>query len=820
MKTCYKRLQNIHNLHEIKKRNFIQLIIFIFTINLAAQTQNNISVTGAVKDSLKEQPLEFVNVLMQNNSDTSKFMGTSTGKNGKFIFTNVQPGDYLIKLSFIGYKEKIIPSIKIDNRKQNIDLGTILLSDTTVTLEDVLVTSKKSLFNNDIEKKIYNVSQDIMSKSGSVSDLLQNVPSVQVDIDGNITLRGSSNVLVMINGKTSPLMGRNQSTILQSLPANTIDKIEVITNPSAKYRPDGTSGIINIVFKKNKNSGFNGTVNGNLGFAGRHNLGFHLNYNTGNLNIFGGYNLRKDNRRRTDIDNRRQIDSAFNITNYNQNNDGLYYPLSHFVSLGADYSLGASNQFGLSGNYFYNSFTRNDISNNLYTDGSGNITENYNRNRHDNESEKEAEYTIYFEHQFPTDEHKLRFEFTGSYAPEQEDNHFTNVYYYPLLTATFDNTLIKQTEDINQLTIEYSDPLSENTNLETGYEGNFHKNDFDFYSEYFDAAQNKFVINPGQTSHFIYNENIHAVYGILGHSFGSFGLQGGLRIEQSYGKANLITTDSTFNKNYFNVYPTVHISYNLNDLSKILLSYSRRIRRPESDDINPFPEYRDPRNVRAGNPNLLPEYTHSIELGYSYQNDQYSILPSLYYRYRTNGFTRVTNLINDTTSLTTEENLSHDQSAGFEFVVSAYAWKIFNVNLNTDIFYDQINASNLGYSNQKSIISWSGNCTVDVNLTGSLLFQFNSNYRSARLTPQGEFRPRFVANIGARQEFMQGRLSLLFTISDLFSSLKREIDINTPQLIETSIGTRDSRIFYFGVSYNFGSQNKKAKETQLKYDEN
>jgi len=796
-------------------------ILVLFIVNcLSAQTRSTATVTGIVKDSLNNSSLRYVNVLLQDSIDSTKTSGAMTDNNGRFQIINVFPGTYIIKISYIGYKNKITHSFNVDSKTKVKDIGTILLSDTSVTLEEVLITSRRTLFSNQIDKKVYNVDQDIMSKSGSASDLLQNVPSVQVDIDGNVSLRSSSNVLVMINGKTSPLMGSNQATVLQSIPANTIEKIEVITNPSAKYRPDGTSGIINIVLKKNKSTGFNGTFNGNLGLAGRHNAGFHLNYNTGDFNIFGGYNLRKNNRKRANTDNRQQIDSSFNVTNYNQNNNGLYYPLSHFVTLGADYSLDNSNQLGISGNYFYDSFTRNDFTNNLYTNGSGSLIENYNRNRHDNEFEKESDYTMYFEHRFPADDHKLRIEFTGSHAPEQEDNHFTNVYYYPLFPTTYDNTLIKQTEDINQLSVDYSDPLSDNTNLEAGYEGNFHKNDFDFYSQYYNTTQNKFVTDVGQTSHFIYNENIHAVYGILEHSFGSFGLQGGLRVEQSYGKANLVTTDSSFNKDYFNIYPTMHIAYNLSDLNKIQLSYSRRVRRPESDDINPFPEYRDPRNVRAGNPTLLPEYVHSVELGFSYQTDQYSILPSIYYRYRTNGFTRVTNLINDTTSLTTEENLLHDQSAGFEFILSANAGRFLNINLNTDIFYDQIDASNLGNSNNKSIISWSGNCTLDMNLTSSLLFQLNSNYRSARLTPQGEFRPRFVVNIGAKQELLKDKLSLLVTISDVFNSLRREITINTPQLIETYVGTRDSRLLYVGLSYNFGSQSKKPKDAQLKYDVN
>jgi len=802
----------------INKSAISFFIVAFFTINIIAQ--DKAAITGIIKDESTNRPVEFVNVLLQNNLDSNKVEGTATNKEGKFYFTNVQPGEYFIKLSFIGYKTKIISAIKINRQKRILDLGTILLRDTSITLEEIMVTSQKSIFSNTIDRKVYNVSQDMMSKSGSASDLLQNVPSVQVDIDGGVSLRGSSNVLIMINGKTSPLMGRNQATVLQGIPANTIDKIEVITNPSAKYRPDGTSGIINIVLKKNRAAGLNGTINSNAGLNNRYNGGFHLNYNSGDFNIFGAYNLRKDNRKRINTDNRQQIDNAFNVINFNENYTANYEPLSHFVSLGLDYSYDNSNLIGVSGNYFYNGFIRNDFSNRIYTDNSGNVIENYNRNRYDNEFEKESDYTLYYEYKFPKEDHKIRMEFTGSNAPEQENNHFTNIYYLPVIATQFDNTLIKQTEDINQLSIVYSNPISDSINLEAGYEGNFHKNDFDFYSEYFDPLQNQFIKNAGQTSRFIYNENIHAIYATYEHSLGSFGFQEGLRIEQSIGKANLVTNDSSFTKNYFNIYPTFHVSFKLSELTKLQLSYSRRVRRPESDDINPFPEYSDPRNIRAGNPNLLPEYIHSVELGFNYQNDQYSILPSVYYRYRSNGFTRLTRLINDTTSLTTEENLSHDQSAGIEFIFSVNSGNFFTTNLSTDVFYNQVDASNLGYSNKRSIISWSGSFTMNLNLIKTLLFQLNSNYRSARLTPQGEFHPRFVLNAGAKQEFFQGKLSLLFTVSDIFKSLKRKIDINTLQLIENSVASRDGRIFYLGFLYNFGSQSKRSKDAQLKYDEN
>ncbi len=804
----------------IKKVNFIFVIILSLYTTVYSQTGNSGSVTGFVRDSVKNRPLEFVNLLLQNNADSSKFAGTTTDHNGKFEFKAVQFGEYVIKISYLGYKNKITRPFTIDSKNKKVNAGTILLSDTTVTLEEVLISAQKSLYNNTIDKKVYNVSQDIMSKSGSASDLLQNVPSVQVDIDGGVSLRGSSNVLIMINGKTSPLMGRSQATVLQGIPANTIDKIEVITNPSAKYRPDGTSGIINIVLKKNSDTGLNGTVNGNVGLSSRYNGGFHLNYNNGGFNIFGGYNLRKNNRNRSNTDDRQQFTRSSGIINYNENFIAHFEPLSHFITLGVDYSYDNFNSLGASGNYFYNSFTRNDYSNRIYSNSSGNVTENYNRNRYDNEFEKESDYTFYYEHKFPKDEHKIRMEFTGSHAPEQENNHFTNIYYYPNIPTQYDNTLIKQTEDRNQLSIDYSNPLSKTTRLEAGYEGYFNKNDFDFHAEYFDPARQQFIVNIGETNRFIYNENIHAVYTTYEHTIGSFEFLEGLRVEQVFAKANLVTTDSSFTKNYFNLYPTLHIAYKLGELTKLQLSYSRRVRRPESDDINPFPEYSDPRNIHAGNPNLLPEYIHSLELGFNYQNDKFSFLPSLYYRYTSNRFTVVRRLLNDTTSLSTESNLSNDQSAGLEFIFSANEGQIFSTNVSTDVFYNQIDASNLGYGNKKSIISWSGHLTFDLNLTKTLMLQLNSNYRSVRLTPQGEFQPGYVVNLGAREEFFQGRLSLLLTVFNLFNTLKREIKVNSSQLTEHILGRGDSRIIYLGMSYNFGAHSKKSKGTELKYDGN
>jgi hypothetical protein len=248
------------------------------------------------------------------------------------------------------------------------------------------------------------------------------------------------------------------------------------------------------------------------------------------------------------------------------------------------------------------------------------------------------------------------------------------------------------------------------------------------------------------------------------------------------------------------------------------LNYSRRANRPEGDDLNPFPEYQNPRNLRAGNPRLLPEFIHSMEFGLQWQYDNITVVPSVFYRNKYNGFTRVTSILNDTTLLTTEENLASDQSTGFELVFSGNIGNTFSANLGANVFYEQIDATNLGFSGTKSAVSWSGNLNCNLNLATATMFQLNTNYRSLRLTPQGEFKPSFVMNLGMRQDIFDDKFSFVLTVSDILKTLNREINLNTPLLLENTITNRDTQIIYIGLTYHFGKPAKKSKEKSLQYE--
>lgn len=803
-------------------KKLVWIVIIILGLPAAtpfAQETTVGNVTGVAVVATTNRPLENVNVVLQRKADTSVVRGTVTDRAGRFTIKDVPAGEYFCRFSLIGYTTRLSASFVVDAQRRNPNLGRIPLVETAVSLDEVLVTRDRALFNNSIDRKVYNVGQDILSSSGSASELLQNIPSIEVDIEGNVSLRGSSDVLILINGKNSPLMGKNRATVLQQLPASSIEKIEVITNPSARYKPDGTSGIINLVLKKNTALGVNGSLTGNAGNQSRYNGNLRLNYNPGEFNLFGSYGVRKDNRNRINTDSRLQTDASSILTLYREDLRSLASPLSHMVMLGCNVDVDGANSIGLSGNLFFNGFTRTDLSAKLYQTTGGTTINAYDRNRLDPEYEKEYGSTAFFEHKFTGDEHRLRFEVSASRAPEQEDNHFTNTYLVPPLVPSYDNTLIKQIETRYQLQVDYSNPLTAGSNLEAGYGAEINRGDYDFFAEYFDPSVQRFVEDVGKTNHFIFDETVHALYATYRRTLGGFGFQAGLRTEQVFVTSNLLARDSSIANDYFNLYPTLHLSYRFSDAAELQLSYSRRTHRPEGDDLNPFPEYQDARNISAGNPHLLPEYIHSFELGGKLQNGVFSFLPALYYRSTYNRFTSFTQLLNDTTLLTTKVNLSRDQSAGLELVGSADIGEVFTSHVSATIFYNQIDASNIGYSQNKSIVTWSGALTVDLNFAKTSMIQIKGNYSSARLTPQGEYRPSYMVNVGVRQELFDGRMSAILTVADLFHTLKRELNLNTTLLVQNVVNTRDSQIIYIGLTYHFGAPPKKSREEQIRYDD-
>jgi len=512
-------------------------------------------------------------------------------------------------------------------------------------------------------------------------------------------------------------------------------------------------------------------------------------------------------------------DSSENlISKYDQTSLAFARPQSHTASLGMDYSLNDKNTFGISGDYFFTEFKMNQDATTTITDSIEQITNDFTRNRNDQEHEWDKEISAYFEHKFKKEDHALNFEFNLSDHHEDENNLFTTVFRTPSQTNLLNNTFIRQNENAGEATVEYVNPLTEDIELELGYVAEWINQDFDFYGEYFDASSNTWIKDIGKSNRFKFGQIVHAGYLTYAQSIEDFGFELGLRGENASISSNLVALDSTVIQNYFKVYPTIHLSYETGDHSEFQLSYSKRIERPEGDELNPFPEYDDPRNIFSGNPLIKPEQVHSVELGYQFKNDTFTFVPSLYYRYEFDDFTEVSKYINDTVLLTTIENLSSSQWAGLEMI---FSWKIkkrMTINFSGNLFYAEIDASNLGYSSSKTAISGFMKLGTNINITNSTALQVNANYRSSELTPQGKNLPGYSINIGMRQNLFKERASLLLTVSDVFNTLKWESEINTPVLYQKTAGKRKSQIIYLGFTYRFGKSGKKSND-ELKFDE-
>jgi len=804
-----------------KSALFTLLLFTALTVMLSgveASAQNTI-VSGKALNKINNKPIEFASVLLRNKSDSAQFFVTATDSSGDFAFENISAGTWMLKCSFIGY-DISDTSFTVSAEQKKINVGNIKISSTATNLKEVVVSAEgQKLMDVSIDRKIYNVGQDIQASSGSASDVLKNIPSVEVDIDGNVSLRGSGNILFLVDGKPSPLLGRTPAEALQNLPASSIERIEVITNPSAKYKPDGTGGIINIVMKKNTKPGFNGSVTLNAGNSDRYNGNLLLSYKPGKLNVYGNFGIRQNTHVRKNTDDRDYLDSIGNVTSiYNEDNIARGKSFSQSAIFGLDYEIDSSNSISLSGNIFHFNVDRDNTSSRNLFDENNALTQNYEYFSNLKIDETEMEGTLAWEHKFKKAEHTLALECVGVIQDEHEDRRNATSYFSPAAPSSSDNIFLDKKDNPVEIVLDYTNPISEDAVLEVGYAGTFLNIHIDNQLEYFDSLSNEFIKDNSKSYIFKYNDMVNAAYITWEQSIEDFGFLLGLRAEQANLEGNVVTIDSTFKNDYFSLYPSLHLLYGMEN-GELGLSYSRRVQRPDGDELNPFPEYDDPCNLQAGNPKLLPEYIHSVELGYDMRAEKFSFIPALYYRYTYNGFTEVTIPINDSVLLTTQQNLSSDQSAGLEMIFSGKVFKWMSGNLSSNIFYKQIDASNLGYSSNKSTFSFSTNLNANIKAGVRTMFQLSGNYRSEELTPQGKSFPNFTMNIGTKQDF-RNRFSVVITLNDVFKTQRYETKLDSPDMRQHTLRTRDSRIVFLGIKYRFGSATKKSKEEAVQFDIN
>lgn len=781
--------------------------------------QQMFKVSGNVVEQATQYPLEYATITLQNTQNSKEILGGITNDKGHFS-VEAPRGIYVLKIQFFSFKTYEISHFVLHENK---NLGTIRLQDEVAQLDAVEVVGAKTTVEMRLDKKIYNVGDDMIVKGGSVTDVLDNVPSVNVDTEGNISLRGSENVRVLINGKPSALLGMNSETLKQ-LPSEMIQKVEVITNPSARYDAEGTAGIINIVLKKGKGLGFTGSVNSFLGVADTESAGASVNLN-----------LQKDKF------------TIFNTTSYRYNRvlgkqlyeqkhlDTNKLPKSYHNEYRDNWSLNK----GLSTNLGFEYRPTDDISISnsiVYVDkgGGGNsdvVIHNYDaqhnlishrfRTSNRDDIHDRWQYTLNYDQNFDKQGHKLSAEYQYSQENEDEKTYITDL----------QNEVISDIgKDKNHLMkVDYVLPFSKNNQFETGYQGSFKTSDVDY--KVFNQILGVNQLNTNYSNHLIYQENIHAWYGQFGTQWNKINAMVGLRIEDTHITiSQLRSPNNTSKKNYTSLFPSVFLGYAFSEDNQLMLSYTRRLQRPRSRFINPFTSRSSNTNLFRGNPDLDPTYTNAFDLGYLSKWNQLTFNTSAYYNYSTQVFQFVTSESGELVSVSgiqvpvmihTPINLANQNRFGIEFTTTYQPKNTLRFTWNINFFKEKTQGYHtyINYLNEKVIqnlnaetSSWFSRLSAKILLPFSVDFQTTAIYTGPKKTAQSDIKGTFSVNLAMSKEILNKKGTLSLNATDLLNSRKTRAYTLTESVQTYSEMQWRPRQIMLNFAYRFGGINNKKKQ--------
>ena len=734
------------------------------------------AIAGKVVEAETKAPLEFATITIFNEKDSTLVTGTVTEKNGTFVI-EVKPGRYYAQGEFISFRAKTIRNIVVSRDEPVVELGTIALESDSKMLAEVEVRAEKSQMQLSLDKKVFNVGKDLANAGGTATDVLNNVPSVTVDVEGNVELRGSGGVRILIDGKPSGLVGISNTDGLRQIPANMIDRIEVITNPSARYEAEGMAGIINIILKKDRSRGLNGAFDLTAGNPDEYGAALNLNYRKDRFNFFTNYGLRY--RKSPGSGNRYQEffsgDTTF-ITD--QASRRIRGGLSNNLRLGADYFFNDKNILTSSLNLRY---THNDnlqkITYRDYFSNLSNPTGITYRTDDEIETEPSIEYALTYRKLFERQGHELTADFRYQDNNEREKSDFLEQTFAP-------DGIFKTRPDLHQRSdnreyqrniifqMDYVQPFNKDGRFEAGLRSGLRDIRTDFLVEQ-ETGDNNWVPLAGLNNNFIYGEDIHAVYGIVGNKFDKFNWQAGLRAEYSDVLTELVQDDSVNHRQYANLFPSAFIGYEISQKSIVQVSYSRRIRRPGFWELNPFMTFSDARNFWSGNPNLDPELTNSYEASFLQYFNKGTLSSSVFYRQTGNVIERIRSQFSDTSSFTRPVNLATRDDYGFEFTWSYDPMKNWRLNGNANFFRSITEGEFEGQVFTADAYTWFGRMSSRVTLFKKVDLQVNFNYRAPRNTPQGRTLALWHVDPAVSTDLLKGNATLIFSVQDLFNTRRR-----------------------------------------------
>ncbi|MCT4647208.1 MAG: TonB-dependent receptor [Carboxylicivirga sp.] len=770
------------------------VIALAFPQTTMAQEKNHIRVTGKIVESDNHQPVEFATIRIYNAKD-ELITGSISDHEGNFELESPEEEIY-IKINFVGFDPLIIRDYSIQNK--GIHFNEIALTMDSKSLNEVTVTGEKSSIEFKTDKRVFNVGQDLTSAGGSALDVLNNVPSVNVNIEGTVSLRGNSNVLILINGKPSVITEGNS---LGTITAEMIEKVEVITNPSAKYDAEGTSGILNLVLKKEDRKGTNGAVTINTGYPHNHSLGLSLNRRTEKFNLFtqlgAGYRRFESEYSAYTIDKKVEDPSTFYTDGDGQKNEQFY----NFV-LGTDYQINPLNMLTLSGHFGYEIEDENALLEYRNVDSQNNVFEKSERQELTEGTNPKLEFQFNYEKQFERHkDQKFTLHASGSHFGKDKTSNFEN---RVIIGDASDSKQYNKTdfsEKEYNFMADYVHPFNENTTLEGGakYLMETLINDYALFN--WEEKQWKEDFN--YTNEFEYKQYTTALYSTFDQKFGAFGIKAGLRMEHTQVNTLLRNTDTKKETAYNDWFPSAHASYKFNKGLSIQAGYSRRISRPRMWDVNPFFSIRDVYNIQTGNPDLKPEYTNAFEITGVSIWEGASLSTSLFHRRTSDAITNVIKLEDDRT-ISTKENVGNNYSTGLELnsKLSPAKWLSFMVDATFSSYNREGQFENTNFD--FSSTAYSARLTTKLKLPADYDVEMRLRHNSDYEDIQNLYKARTTIDLGLRKKIMKGRGVIHLNVSDLTKSNRRTSISDQAGFYRFDERRRDGRRVILGFSYGFG----------------
>lgn len=816
-------------------KNLKTFIFFSLLICFTAFSQvpqgAKVKISGKVIEQETNLPLEFTNVTVFDTANTI-INGGLTDANGEYLL-EVAPGTYSIQFDFISFKPVTITSREINS---DTNLGVTELAADVTLLNQVDIVAERSTVEIKLDKRVYTVGQDMMVKGGSVSDVLDNVPSVSVDAEGNVALRGNQSVTILIDGRPSNLAGSNVADVLRLLPAESVDKVEVITNPSARYDAEGGGGIVNIILKKGKADGFNGSLSANTGYPDNHGFSANLNYRSKNYNLFSnlGYNYR--NNPGNSINNSEYLNEDDNITGIvNERRKSKRLQKAFNASFGLEWFLDETLTWTnsvsgrrSSGNNptdtYYDNF---DASRNF-------LSTRYRRNEED-EKDTNIRYSTNLIKKFDEDGHELRVDASVAKSKDDENAIINDVTLgSPGIVNSNERTFNIEDEDRVLIQADYVLPFGKDSRFEAGYRGSFTTLETDARAE---ILTDGVWVNNGDFTNFLqYKEKVNALYSQYGSKMGKFSYLFGLRWEDSNIDVNLINIGDYNNKRYNNFFPSAFFAYEFSENNSASLSYSRRINRPRGRFLNPFSGLESNINIFRGNPDIDPSMTHSIDLGYLHKWKDVTLSTSAYLNITDDTFQFVRRRDGETAdgtpiTLTTPINLAKEYRFGFEFNVNYNPFKWWRINSNFNFYrnetqgdytytYEEDGMTITDYQDfDRTAYSWTTRINNKVSLPWKIDWQLNANYEAPQNNAQGRRIGVASANTSLNKDILNDRATIGLNVQDIFNSRKMKFENYIPgELRSYSEMQWRQRSITLSFTYRFNMKKNEKQRDQQRED--